>query len=249
MSSPSPSFDDLLFDALTLRPFQRISSAVIPRPEAQGAGEARPFLTTDAEVTEVPQDEVRPLTPGEARQRLDDLMARPAQREQLMLELDRLELDGLEPGQLEPGQVGPDGAIFRHLAALLGATNADEFTQALMAWTGTAQPEALERHLQTLTHNMEDALAHLRNGPPSPLKTTGIQPDTARIGAETTPPISPLLLGFLALSQVAQANELERDAPQAFPAAPPAVSLPKVQLDFSSTNLNKVLGRNSSSDS
>lgn len=249
MSSPSPSLDDLLFDALTLRPFQRISSAVIPRPEAQGAGKARPFLTTDAEVTEVPQDEVRPLTPGEARQRLDDLMARPAHREQLMLELDRLELDRLELGQLEPGQVGPDGAIFRHLAALLGATNADEFTQALMAWTGTAQPEALERHLQTLTHNMEDALAHLQNGPPSPLKTTGIQPDTARIGTETTPPVSPLLLGFLALSQVAQANELERDAPQAFPAAPQAVSLPKVQLDFSSTNLNKVLGRNSSSDS
>ena len=228
MSTPSTSLDDLLFDALTLKPFQRVTSAASRRPATQTSGEARPFLTPTAQIREISPGDVQALTPLEARQRLDDLMAQPEFREQVMLEL---------------GQVVPNDTIFQGLGPLLGATNAEEFTQALITWTGTNQPETLEKHLQTLTQNMDDALTHLRSSGPPPALTSNVTPDLTAVASEVqvAPFLSPLLLSFLSLSQVAQTEEVQQDA--AFTPAPPAVTLPAVQLNFSKGNLERVLER------
>lgn len=234
MSIPSPSLDDLLFDALTLRPFLRTTST-----QDSAASEPLPFLTADAQLTEVPQAQVRPLTPLEARERLERLMAQPEVREQLMLQL---------------GQVVPDKAIFQEFSGLLGARDAGEFTQAMTAWTGTDQPEALEQQVQGLTKNMQEALKRLQNGPFRVPYTTAPQTTQASTQASTQATaqqkagrVSPLLLGFLALSQVAQPGEVKQE--RATAPAPPVVPLPAVRLNFSKGNLERVLGRKTNPDS
>lgn len=238
MTVTSELLDDLLFDAVTLTPLLQ-DAGQIGTLGGQAPGGPLQVLTPQAEMQERPQGSLRALTTQEARERLNHLMTRPDLREQLLREL---------------GALVPDNTVVQPLGTLLGATNDEEFTHALMAWTGTAEPEALERHLQSLSDNMQTTLAHLHAGPTEAVNAlpTLAVPTAAR--APNT--LSPLLLGFFSLSLAAQtdgqidalADGTPPDTATPVP-APPTVTLPKLHLDFSTANLERVLERKFPPDS
>lgn len=229
MSGAPASFDDLLFDAVTLAPFISLGSVGAGGADTLSSGEQQlEFLTVHGQVKTCSNIEVRPLTPAEAQERLESLWAQPQMREQWLREL---------------GHGAAEDPLLQQIAPLLGATDAGQFTQALTQWAGTEQPEALEQHLQALSAHLTEALVRLRAGevphlPPAVQQLSG--------GA---PPVSPLLLGFLALAQAAPlpspvGPEAEQKvAPAVSGPATPRVTLPAMQLDFSTTNLERVLGR------
>lgn len=236
MTVISELLDDLLFDAVTLTPLVQ-DAGQTGKVGGQAPGGPLQVLTPQAEMQERPQDSLRALRPEEARERLNGLMAHPDLRERLLREL---------------GALVPDNTVVQPLGTLLGARNDEEFTHALMAWTGTAEPEALERHLQALCDNMQTTLVHLHAGPPEPINAL---PTFVPTDAGTPQALSPLLLGFFSLSLAAQggqADALPDGTPPGTAAptpAPPTVTLPKLHLEFSTANLERVLERKFPPDS